>query len=259
MPPKDASKDKKSKEKAEKAAATSGLERQALEIDEDRARQNVELLQRVDYLEITNEFYRKLMHPSSNLLVRRSEHEELRLIMEVEVSAVNARFKEAQCKFLQVDHAHRELAVELVHFRRQCRSMAASIHDSTVKIQSNVDAQLSLCVRDLKDQIFRRRNDVSESGLLLNRCLEDNMASVIRLTEETLSYALGITTLLQQNQKPMHTNIPTRIRRQLEKLTLEDLMLILDTLSFEEGSLCYLLRRFPPPADNPFAETMVYH
>jgi hypothetical protein len=34
----------------------------------------------------------------------------------------------------------------------------------------------------------------------------------------------------------------------------DDLLLILDTLSFEESVRQYLLYRFPPGADDPFSE-----
>eukprot|EP01012_Entosiphon_sulcatum_P067840 TRINITY_DN9769_c0_g1_i1.p1 TRINITY_DN9769_c0_g1~~TRINITY_DN9769_c0_g1_i1.p1 ORF type:complete len:268 (+),score=67.27 TRINITY_DN9769_c0_g1_i1:55-858(+) len=53
--------------------------------------------------------------------------------------------------------------------------------------------------------------------------------------------------------KSMHTNLPVHIKRQLEQCSKEDLLFMLDALSFEETVLEYLETRFPKPQPQRFA------
>ena len=46
--------------------------------------------------------------------------------------------------------------------------------------------------------------------------------------------------------KSMHSNLPHRIKSQLEDQSREELLLILDALSFEDGVLQYLEAKYPP-------------
>jgi hypothetical protein len=110
-------------------------------------------------------------------------------------------------------------------------------------------------VSRIERDILHHRDDVSECARHLNTSLERARTRSLRLAKECLSAADRITETLQTHHRMrMHSMIPPRIRQLLSRMEKDDLLLILDTLSFEESVRQYLLYRFPPGADDPFSE-----
>lgn len=251
MPPKESAKQKKDREKAEKAVAQMAQERQDTEIDEDKARQLVELTERMSRLEITNEFFERMVSPGSRLMVRRTDYDAIRKQMQVEAAASADRVLSMQTRFHDMQRSHSVLLQELAHLRGECKRLASTITSETGKMRGTVADALQECVASIEGEIVRHRRDAAECAQHLNLSLEESRLRAVKMADEALRQAQKVTQIMQEHTS-MHTRIPARIRSALQRLEKDELMLILDTLSFEDAALQYLMYRFPPGHDDPF-------
>lgn len=253
--PKETAKERKDREKAEKLAAMQGVDRLNHEMEEDKGRQWVELTERLGRCECMIEFYERLVHPSARLMVSHTSYNELRLKMQKD-SRLNAeRMLTMQQEVDHVRKYHGALQQELAHLRTHTKSLAAKVGTEMGTMREDVDKALSDCVAAIQGSILRQREDAQECAQHLSVSLEQAKLKAAEMTSSTLSCAHKVTQLLQENTS-MHTRIPTRIRRQLQSLERDDLLLILDTLSFEDSTLQYLLYKFPPSGDDPLSDTI---
>ena len=252
MPPKKESvKERKGREQAEAMTAAFHTERKECETAEDKARAHLLLQERVGFLSTANAAYAKMLDPHSRMTVRRTEYDDVKRQLQEEAGAGAERIMSIQKKFAGVQHAHAELQVELAHLRQDSRKMAGIARREVGRMRARVEERLDCCVADIENSILHQRSDTLESAQHLNVALEENMKKVMQMTEEAKAAALKVTTL-QQEHSSLHSRIPRRIRNKLFEAEKEDLLLILDTLSFEDSTLEYLLCRYPPTEDSPF-------
>uniref|UniRef100_A0A7S4GM80 Uncharacterized protein n=1 Tax=Eutreptiella gymnastica TaxID=73025 RepID=A0A7S4GM80_9EUGL len=71
-----------------------------------------------------------------------------------------------------------------------------------------------------------------------------NKQRYLDMLHETQSKLRHFSRVLAES-KSMHSNLPTRIKRLLEDQSKEELLFMLDTLSFEDGVLEYFEKKFP--------------
>jgi hypothetical protein len=252
MPPKESAKERKDREKAEAHAAALLQQRQDLDVEEEKARQQQEMLERLDRAELGVEYFQRMIDPQSRIVVRRTEFDEMRNNLQRDSVLSAQRIFDLQEMHNAIKVAHVELQQELVYLRSECKSLAANLHKSAQQCQDQVIAEVSQCVARIEHQILHHRQDTAESGQLLNLALEKARLAAIENANVALATAHKISSLMQQHH-PMHSRIPRRIKRILEQLEKEELLMILDTLSFEDSVLQYLLYRHPPGPDDPFA------
>ena len=242
---------RRARERAEAAALLQHEARQSQEIEEDKARRAVELNERVEYLEALNQFYHRLVSPASRLMVPRRDYEAARAQMQEAATTSAERSLLAQERHEHMTRAHEELSLELAHLRNDTRKMAETMRLEAVRMRARVEDRLDACAADINDRILSKRRDALECSAHLNTVLEENMVRILGFVADAKRTAQLVTTL-QQEQSSLHSRIPRRIRTLLLGLEREDLVLILDTLSFEESTLEYLLCRYPPQPDDPF-------
>ena len=250
--PKETAKQRKDREKAERLAAAQEAERLEFDADEDKGRQWVELQQRMERLETSVEFYERLVAPQNHLMVWRRDYEELRQKMQLEGGLSASRVLAMQQEVYEKEQHHSVLQQELVHLRTECKLLAAKVNKRTEAMQLQVTDRLEECINAIEGSIQRQRSDAAECAQHLHYALDNARVESSELAKGSLSTAQKVTLTIQENTS-MHTRLPRRIRSQLQKLDKEDLLLILDTLSFEDSTLQHMLYRFPPGDDDPFA------
>jgi hypothetical protein len=253
MPPKESAKERKDREKAEAIAAAQFHERQQFEISEEKARQGVETGEYLERLESLVEFYTYMISPTSRLMVRYTEYQEIRDIMERDGIAKALQLRDLTAQYLHMKETYSTLQVELVHLRAECRQLHHRVKkELKTEAFDVVQRELHAYIDKIDGDILHHREDVAECGVHLNRALENARLRSAKMADATLQLSEKMTMVLQQQQS-MHTKIPIRIRKALARLEKDDLIRILDTLSFEESALQAILHRFPPPPDDPFA------
>jgi hypothetical protein len=251
MPPKESAKERKDREKAEAHAAMLLQQRQDFDVDEEKARQHQEMIERLDRAELGVEYFQRMIDPQSRIVVRRTEFDEMRSNLQRDLVLSSQRIFDLQEMHSAIKVAHVELQQELVYLRVECKSLAANLHRSAQQSQEQVMAEVSQCIARIEQQILHHRQDTSESGQLLNAALEKARLAAIENANVALATAHKISSLMQQHH-PVHSRIPRRIKLALEALEKDELLMILDTLSFEDSVLQYLLYRYPPGLDDPF-------
>lgn len=253
MPPKESAKERKDREKAEALAAAQFHERQQFEIGEEKARQAVETTEYLERLEALVEFYTYMTNPTSRLMVRYTEYQEIRNIMESDGIAKALQLRDLTAQYLHMKETYSTLQVELVHLRAECRQLHQKVkRELKTEAFDVVQRELHAYIEKIDGDILHHREDVAECGVHLNQALENARIRSLKMADVTLQLSERMTLVLQQQQS-MHTRIPVRIRKALFRLEKDDLVRILDTLSFEENALQAILHRFPPPQDDPFA------
>ena len=248
--PKETAKERKEREKAEALAIAQAADRQQFEGTEDKARQVFELQERVEWLEACHEFYHHLVLPSSRLMVRRTEYDELREVMNRDSQVSSQRVQTMREEYLQMKTAVSELQLELVHLRSECRKLAQQSKTEQQLIREQVHTSLSSCVERIEEDILNHRQDVEHCGAHLQTTLEDARMRSLRMARAAMSMSDRITNVMVSNTS-MHTNIPRRIRASMERLEHNELMTILDALSFDPFVIQQLMYRFAPSDDQP--------
>jgi hypothetical protein len=252
---KESAKERKDREKAEKAAAAQAAERLEQEVDEERARRQVELAERCERAEATVRFYETLAQPKNKMMVRQVVFDELEAKMRKDAECNATRLLRLQQEMYTYQKASDLIQKELVDVRTEYKLLANAISAETTSLRNYVVARLEDSVHAMEESVLGSREEVEDNARLLNEGLEKARLAHIKRVREVAARAHGVTELLQENTS-MHTRVPGRIRRTLQRLERDDLLVILDTLSFEDSTLEYLQYKYPPTQDSPFEEAV---
>jgi hypothetical protein len=253
MPPKETPAARKAREKAEKFAAQQFQERLDVELEEERARGgNVELLERLARTEARLHFFETMAQPSARLMVPHTSFEALRSTMQAEGGLSAQRLLAMQVELRRVERGGAQLQQELVHLRGEVRNVIAHNHQSLAGVNAKVDGALQQYIAALDASVLNQRNDYEVCATALNTVLLESRRRHVELARKAQEEAQAMTQLWAEATS-IHTRIPPRIRTTLQALDKDELLLILDTLSFEAVVQRYLLYRFSPGRDEPFA------
>lgn len=254
MPPKgESAAAKKAREKLERFAAIQFQERLDYELEEERARSNAELVERVGRAELMNHFYELMMQPSSRLMIAHTTFEKLRMSMQNEGALSAQRLLEMQVELRRAEKGSEALTHELVHLRGEVRSLLSQAAASLAAVQLKVEASAARFFADLKASASVHGDPLQATGpraAELEVVLDEVRRQHANIAMKAQFKASEMTTIWQE-QTSMHTRIPPRIRRTLQNLDKDALLLILDTLSFEDVVHKYLLFRYSPGVDDP--------
>ena len=169
------------------------------------------------------------------------------------------RLREAEAK---KDRELRVTAKLLAHARKANELLEAELRDVRTDQRQLRDTLLgkmeSLRQRmlDRIDETTRRtltdiRKDREEAMQLCNEDMVRTRLRFLELQKEIRSRSERFTESLQES-KASHSNLPTRIRQHLQEMPQEELLLIIDTLSFESEVLQYFMFKYPPAQDLPY-------
>ena len=155
-----------------------------------------------------------------------------------------------QAEMRQQQKSADSLREEIVHLRSQVEQLQAHVHSHLTDTATAVGVALQQATGDVAEAIRNRRRDVGESGLLLNTALERTMQTHVDLLLRLQADRERITHIWAEHTS-MHTRIPPRIRQKLAAAEKDDLMTLLDTLSFEDNVMRHLRYTYPPGSDHP--------
>jgi len=204
MPPKESAKEKKERERAQALAQQLFQQRQDMEIDEERGRQQRELEERLGRAELAVESYQAVLRPPARMVVWKTDYDALVQRTMTATGELTKELLQLQTEREAGTTAAQTLRQELVFVRNELRTIAS------LPAQPNCDAG----------------------------------------PRAAMLQADHVTDLLVASQ-PMHTRIPPRIRRVLSGMDQDTILVLFDTLSFDDAVLQYLLFKFPPGPDVP--------
>ncbi len=255
MAPKESAAAKKAREKQEQFAAMQFQERQEYELEEERARSSSELMERAGRAELMLHFYEIMINPASRLMVSHATLDRLRHAMQSEGALSAQRLLEMQVELRRLEKGGEALQHEIVHLRGEVRGLLNQAAQSLGSIRSGVDKAVDGFITELEHSCRIHGDPVLATKLKaaeLDVVLEDVRQRHVEVARKAQAKATDITRLWQE-QTSMHTRIPPRIRRILQGLDKDDLLLIIDTLSFEDVVHKYLLYRYSPGIDDPMS------
>jgi hypothetical protein len=254
MPPKKESAGaRKAREKAERFAAAQFQERLDAELEEERGRSQVELLERLARAEAGLQFFETMASPAARLMVPKTTYDAMRSKMQNEGAVSAQRLLAMQVELRRVEKGGAQLQHELAHLRGEVRGVVSTAHQSLLATRRQVDTRLGDYIEALDGAVAHQRTDAESCAAALNKALLESRRVHIDQAVNAQRRAQEVTELWREATS-MHTRIPPRIRRTLQGLEKDDLLRILDTLSFETVVQRYLLYRFSPGPDDPFSE-----
>ena len=177
------------------------------------------------------------------------------------VSHVDAekRLKEAEAK---KERELKETAKLLIHARKANELLENELRDVRTdqrqlkeillgKMESLKRSMLTRIDETTKQVMTDIIEDREKAKHLCNEDAERTRQCFLELMTEIRTRSERFTDMLQES-KASHSNLPTRIRQKLQEMDQEELLLIIDTLSFESEVLQYFMFKFPPAQDRPY-------
>ena len=232
-----------------KLLAAFGSARLDVEAEEERRRTLTASQAAAAGFEIALQCYQQRVAPRTRRMLPRHAFDELRPASQAAARRDAARHVEQQREQRALEQQALALQAELRGLRREFRALAQAVGAHCRKEQSAVLCALGECVASVDASIAAHRADCAESPHLLNRALESSRIAHRDFLHRALTVAASITTTYGKLTFA-HTRIPVRIRDRLRHASTEDLLLLFDTLSFEDGALQFMLSRYPPGPDD---------
>jgi hypothetical protein len=251
MPPKESAAARKAREKQERWLAAQFQERMDQELEEDRGRSQVELLERLGRTETELLFYEEMTQPAARLMVPHSTFESLQSKMRHEGAVSAQRLLAMQVELRKVEKGSAQLQIELAHLRNDVRHVISDAHKTLTATRSATDVALESFIDEMRASVASQEADAEGCAASLNQVLRDARIRQMQVARKAQVEAHRVTEIWKEATS-MHTRIPPRIRKTLQSLDKDDLLLILDSLSFEAVVQRYLLYRFTPGPDDPF-------
>lgn len=234
--------------------AAYATQRLDLEADEEKSRLITETQAYSNGNELAFHFYHVLVMPKSRMMIPRPLFDELKINSQIASQQSSEIRISLQKERRSLEQQNLNLQEELRSLRRDFRTLAQAVDLHCRKEQSAVLSALQEVIRTIDDSITQHRSDCVESPQLLNKALEESRLAHREYAQKALDAAAQITTATYGKATFAHTRIPLRIRNKLRNSSVEDLMLLFDTVSFEDGALQFLLHKFPPDVDCPAPE-----
>eukprot|EP01065_Artemidia_motanka_P049467 TRINITY_DN8207_c2_g1_i1.p2 TRINITY_DN8207_c2_g1~~TRINITY_DN8207_c2_g1_i1.p2 ORF type:complete len:300 (+),score=84.60 TRINITY_DN8207_c2_g1_i1:288-1187(+) len=229
---------------------TKRIERESAAREEYTARSYVSLLEQLGWSELNRARLEQYANPSCRLSIPLRRHRMEEGKWEDRVRMLQRDLEESQELLEHTTKAKESLEEEL----REVRSYRRNERDVlNSKMQS---LERKVCQR-LEEVIARTMTDIEEERMkaqeLWNVDIEKTRMSFVRLLHEVKTKAWQLTYQLQE-AKALHSNLPIRIRRHLADLDKHDLLMMVDTLSFEPEVLQFFMFRYPPEPDMPYGK-----
>mmetsp|Transcript_97246 Transcript_97246/g.167587 ORF Transcript_97246/g.167587 Transcript_97246/m.167587 type:complete len:281 (-) Transcript_97246:214-1056(-) len=237
MPPKKggAKKAEQERQRLEREAA----DRQASEDDESRERDNLELAQRLEHDQLMLAF----RETQVSLMVDLKAYRDLQQQLEDTTKAHAQQMQELEDELALTQKTKATLEEEMNDIRldqkllaksvpRQMKALEEAMFQSVGKVITSMDAD--------------KQADADSKAVMRNFNLEFGHHKQVYL--DMLHETQGRLRQLSQvyaESKSMHSNLPKRIKLLLHDKSKEELMFMIDTLSFEESVLQYFEHKFP--------------
>eukprot|EP00995_Heteronema_vittatum_P008167 NODE_333_length_1463_cov_202.850778_g244_i0.p1 GENE.NODE_333_length_1463_cov_202.850778_g244_i0~~NODE_333_length_1463_cov_202.850778_g244_i0.p1 ORF type:complete len:282 (+),score=95.78 NODE_333_length_1463_cov_202.850778_g244_i0:144-989(+) len=133
------------------------------------------------------------------------------------------------------------LETEMADIRLDQRLQAKALPRKIKELEDSMRQNVQNVIASVEDQKKLENETVMQS---FNFQFGKNKQRYLDLLYETEEKLKHFSQVLAES-KTMHSNLPTRIKRLLEDRTKEEILFMIDTLSYEEGVLQYFEKKFP--------------
>jgi len=233
-----------------KAAAERALALQTVENAHTTVYEQLLMIERNEFLEACVQHLMVMCDPAKGFMVHKATFDLLLQENQVERRHARDQIHSLQQELHRVTSANDVLDSAFKELRQAHLEDAAFIRQELNTVRADVDHTLKGYLDAAEKAMRREIDDTAECTRCFNESLVRARDHYLDMVRKQTTKAHSITILLQEH-KSFHTNIPNRIRQCLAKETQESLLLILDTMSFHESTLHYLLMKFPPSVDVP--------
>eukprot|EP01063_Lacrimia_lanifica_P042023 TRINITY_DN9957_c0_g1_i2.p2 TRINITY_DN9957_c0_g1~~TRINITY_DN9957_c0_g1_i2.p2 ORF type:complete len:277 (+),score=101.33 TRINITY_DN9957_c0_g1_i2:1760-2590(+) len=223
-------------------------DRMAMEEEEYQARKHLEQGEELGSAQIRLQRFEEYTDPEAGLSYSQNEHMEVQARVKEREDSLLADLTEAKQELTHVRSANDMLEAQLRDVRTDTRQLAESVRVKMEKLREEMLAAIDMAMAKTMSDIEAER---VEADALFNGNMEKTRQRFLELVD-TLRHRSEYFTDLLLEAKHTHSNLPARIRRHLKDMECSELLMILDTLSFEPEVLQYFMFKFPPEVDCPY-------
>eukprot|EP00756_Hemistasia_phaeocysticola_P005018 Hpha_TRINITY_DN13135_c0_g1::TRINITY_DN13135_c0_g1_i1::g.113368::m.113368 len=224
------------------------VDRENAENDETSARRQLGVLQQLGWSELLRQQLTEYAEPERGLSMPYTMARQQEAVWEGRVLQLESRLSDTTELLQHTTMAKEALEDELREvrsYKRNDRDVLSSRMKTLERgLKKRLDEVISTTLTDVEEERQKARE-------LWNQDVERTRVAFVELLQEIKETAGHLTHRLQE-AKASHTNLPSRIRRRVEGLEKQELLLIIDTLSFEPEVLEYFMFRYPPQPEFPY-------
>jgi hypothetical protein len=214
------------------------LQRSNLEAAELQNRDTIEVSERQDRFEeicytfhqeaialkVDRKFYADLITKIEDMS---AAHQQLLLNLQDELSLVNA--------------AKTKLEAELTDIRVEQKRQARELPERVRTIEENLSKALAEVIDSTEKQKYVENNTVLQN---FNMKFGHDKQLYLDLLYDVKSKMMHYSHVLQESRS-LHSNLPLRVRRRLEDCSKEELLFMMDAVSYDDSVSQYFEKKFP--------------
>ncbi|KAJ9437582.1 hypothetical protein DIPPA_28571 [Diplonema papillatum] len=224
--------------------------RKEIETGEDYDRQNTMLQKLEEYVS-----------PEQSLSVSMAYHTDVEKRWKVVERKKDEELFETKMQLVEATQARQFLERQLRDVRTDQRQIREAQLKKMESLKAELLAKLEQVTGDIAGKLLNSdepltecdANGAKQSTTDFCDSLRKTQHAYLDLMRDVQKRCDQMTGILQES-KSTHSNLPTRIRRQLQDMPTDTLLLIIDTLSFDPEVLQFFMFKFPPAADLPYGE-----
>eukprot|EP01062_Namystynia_karyoxenos_P000702 TRINITY_DN10265_c0_g1_i1.p1 TRINITY_DN10265_c0_g1~~TRINITY_DN10265_c0_g1_i1.p1 ORF type:complete len:343 (+),score=104.64 TRINITY_DN10265_c0_g1_i1:90-1031(+) len=223
-------------------------EREALEGSESAGREHQSLLEQLAWSELMRLRLAEYADPAAQLSIPLATHRFHMLEWQAQQSHLQEVLYDARQLQEHTTKAKECLEEELREIRTVKRAERDDLQRRVAEIERHIKSRLDEVIEKTMTDIAEEQ---SKAQQLWNQDIELTRRAYLRTLHEIKLRVSRLTEQLQES-KALHSNLPRRIRQLLGSMEPGELLMMIDTLSFEPEVLQYFMFRFPPAPDLPY-------
>eukprot|EP01061_Rhynchopus_euleeides_P012046 TRINITY_DN21647_c0_g1_i1.p1 TRINITY_DN21647_c0_g1~~TRINITY_DN21647_c0_g1_i1.p1 ORF type:complete len:280 (+),score=82.82 TRINITY_DN21647_c0_g1_i1:70-840(+) len=223
-------------------------ERVNMEEEEFQARKDTQFQEEFGHQGVRLLQLEEFVHPENRLSVSMASHLDAEKRLKEGEAKKDRELRETGSLLNHARKANELLENELRDVRTDQRQLKDILLRKMETLQQNMLQRIDDTNRQVMTDIVEDREKAKH---LCNEDMERTRQRFLILMSEIRQRSERFTDMLQES-KASHSNLPTRIRQKLQGMDKEELLLIIDTLSFESEVLQYFMFKFPPAQDRPY-------
>lgn len=212
------------------------------------AREHTQLLEQLGWADLNLRRLEEYADPAASLSVSMVAHRDRERQLLQQQEALQKQLDQTRELLEHTTKAKEVLEAELREVRTDKRNERDMLRVRMGGLERTMITRLDEVISRTMTDIEEERQQAQQ---LYNQDLEETRRGFLRLLDEMKKSAVRFTEQLQE-AKALHSNLPTRIRQLLAKMDHAELLMMVDTLSFEPEVLQYFMFRFPPGPDCPY-------
>ena len=223
-------------------------DRERFEEEETSVRDEIKFHVEFESQSILLQQLQEYVDSSNELSISMSRHKELEKQQLLTQEKIENELSEIKASLKHTTGAKEVLEEKLRDVRIDHRHVKEVVCNRIDDLQKKLIKDINSVIHGVMEDVVDDRETAKQ---LCNREMENTRLAFLDLMREIRVSAEQFTAVLQ-DAKATHSNLPTRIRRQLQEMPTDQLLLVIDTLSFDYEVLQYFMFKFPPEEDLPY-------